>query len=95
MSATATQLRADLYKLLDQVLESGKPLEIRREGQVLWIVPAERRSLWELFPPRPDRIIGDPDDLVHIDWSKEWRPSSITPAPAPKAGTPRCRSWPR
>ena len=77
MSVTATQLRADLYKLLDQVLETGKPLEIRRKGQVLHIVPSERRTLQELFPYRPELIIGDPDDLVHIDWSKEWKPSSI------------------
>jgi hypothetical protein len=23
---------------------------------------------------RRDCIIGDPEDLVHIDWSKEWKP---------------------
>ncbi len=74
MPVNATQLRANIYRLLDQVLETGIPLEIERKGQVLRIVPAERKSLEELFPPRPDLIIGDPEDLVHIDWSKEWKP---------------------
>lgn len=23
--------------------------------------------------PHPDCIVGDPEDLVHIDWSSEWK----------------------
>ena len=23
---------------------------------------------------RRDCIVGDPEDLVHLDWSNEWRP---------------------
>jgi hypothetical protein len=30
-------------------------------------------DLQKLLPKR-DIIVGDPDDLVHIDWSSEWRP---------------------
>lgn len=35
---SATELRGNLYKFLDEVLETGKPLEIRRNGQILKIV---------------------------------------------------------
>ena len=35
---SATELRGNLYKFLDQVLETGRPLEIRRNGQILKIV---------------------------------------------------------
>ena len=37
MSISPTQLRANLYKLLDQVLETQKPIEIVRNGQLLEI----------------------------------------------------------
>ena len=74
MAITATALRADIYRLLDEVLETGTPLEIERNGRVLRIVPAERRSLSELFPPRPELVSGDPGDLPAMDWSGEWKP---------------------
>ena len=73
MSLTATELRANVYRLLDQVLETGEPLEIVRKGKKLRIVPAEPSCLWERLEPKPDVIVGDPEDLVHIDWSGEWR----------------------
>lgn len=72
MSVTASHLRANIYKLLDQVLESGQPLEIERRGQKLRIVPVRPSSKLEKLVPRPDAIVGDPDDLVHLDWSAEW-----------------------
>ncbi len=70
---TATQLRSNLYHLLDQVLETGIPLEIERKGQILRIVPAQRP--WtERLPRREGVVVGDPEDLVHIDWSANWSP---------------------
>jgi antitoxin (DNA-binding transcriptional repressor) of toxin-antitoxin stability system len=74
MRVTATRLRADIYVLLDRVLETGEPLEIERGGRWLRIVPAETRPLAERLPPRPDLIAGEPQDLVSIDWSDTWRP---------------------
>ena len=70
---TASQLRKNIYRLLDQVLETGKPLEIQRKGRTLRIVPeAAPRKLESL--KRRDCLVGDPEDLVHLDWSGEWRP---------------------
>ena len=74
MKVTASQLRADIYNLLDRVLETGEPLEIERHGKVLRIVGEPRGSKLDRLPRRNDIIIGDPEDLVHIDWSIYWNP---------------------
>jgi hypothetical protein len=26
------------------------------------------------LPERPEVLLTDPEDLVHLDWSKEWQP---------------------
>jgi hypothetical protein len=72
MVVKPSQLRANLYRLLDRVLKTGEAIEIDRGGKRLLLVPKEKRSKLENLVKR-DVIIGDPEDLVHIDWSKEWR----------------------
>jgi hypothetical protein len=74
MPVSATHLRANVYRLLDEVLETGQPLEIERGGKVLVIAPKEEQSIWDRLPRREGAIVGDPNDLVHIDWSSEWNP---------------------
>ena len=66
-----TQLRKNLYKLLDEVLETGIPLEINRGGQLLRIMPVEKVNKLEKLKKRTDVIIGDPSDLVDISWEGE------------------------
>jgi hypothetical protein len=73
MAISATQLRQDVYRILDQVLESGCPVEIERGGRRLRIVPVDGGSKLDRLIER-DVIVGDPEELVHIDWSGEWRP---------------------
>jgi antitoxin (DNA-binding transcriptional repressor) of toxin-antitoxin stability system len=74
VSITASELRANVYQLLDRVLETGVPLEVARGGRRLRIVPVDAPSRLDRLPVRPEVIIGDPNDLVDIDWSSEWRP---------------------
>jgi hypothetical protein len=74
MPVNATQLRANVYRLLDEILETGRPLEIERNGKVLVIAPKEAGSIWDRLPRREGAIVGDPDELIHIDWSSEWNP---------------------
>lgn len=74
MAITASKLRADVYRLLDEVLETGQPLEIERNGKVLVISPKEELSFWDRLPRREGFIVGDPDELIHMDWSSEWNP---------------------
>lgn len=74
LATTASKLRANIYRMLDEVLETGQPLEIERNGKTLVIAPKEERSIWDRLPRREGFIVGDPDELIHIDWSSEWNP---------------------
>ena len=71
---TATELRKNIYKLLDDVLQSNIPLEVERKGKKIIISPAESVSKIAGLRPHPDCIAGDPEELVHVDWSGEWSP---------------------
>ncbi len=76
MKVTATYLRQHIYELLDQVLKTGEPLILERHGkklQIATVVERPRRKLSQLRE-RNDIIVGDPEDLVHMDWSTEWKP---------------------
>jgi hypothetical protein len=74
MAISASKLRSNVYRLLDEVLETGQPLEIERNGKTLVIAPKETGSIWDRLPRREGYIVGDPDELIHIDWSSEWNP---------------------
>ncbi len=74
MAMSASELRQNIYRLLDEVLETGVPLEIERKGQRLRIVPEERVSKLDRIVGREDYLIGDPDDIIHMDWSEYWKP---------------------
>jgi antitoxin (DNA-binding transcriptional repressor) of toxin-antitoxin stability system len=73
MAIKASALRENIYRLLDEVLETGVPIEIERRGKILRIVPEETRSKLDNLRPRP-YLLSDPEELVHLDWSEEWRP---------------------
>lgn len=74
MSISASQLRQDVYRLLDQVLATGEPLEIIRRGRTLRIVADTPGSKISRIRPAVDFVHGDPDDLVEIEWSQSWQP---------------------
>ena len=44
MSITASKLRENVYRILDEVLATGVPVEIERNGRTLRIVPTTARS---------------------------------------------------
>jgi hypothetical protein len=69
---TASRLRENVYRILDEVLETARPVEIERKGRILRIVPAGERDKLSRLVER-DCIRGDPEGLVHVDWSAEWR----------------------
>jgi prevent-host-death family protein len=70
-TVTPTQLRTNIYNLLDEVLKTGLPLEIKKGDKKLRIVPVEEVDKLQNLVTRPDVIQGDPDDLVEIDWMDE------------------------
>ncbi|MBU0729229.1 MAG: type II toxin-antitoxin system Phd/YefM family antitoxin [Proteobacteria bacterium] len=72
MPLTASALRGNIYKLLDQVLESGQPLTIERKGKLLQIVSTGKISKLKKLV-KHSCLKGDPESIVHLDWSEEWR----------------------
>ena len=67
-------IQNDIFQLLDKVIKTGVPVEIERKGKRLFISPAEKRRDLDSLEEHPEFIVGNPDDLVHIDWSAEWKP---------------------
>ena len=72
MVITTSALRQNLYRLLDQVLETGVPLEIKRKGKILKIIPPPENDILEKMPER-NIMNEDPEEYIHIDWSTEWK----------------------
>lgn len=70
-TVTATELRANVYQLLDEVLRSGSPIEVKRGDRKLRIVPVEKPDKLQHLVYRPDVIQGDPEDLVTLNWEGE------------------------
>lgn len=68
-------LRADIYNVLDSVLETAKPVAIMHKGHKLQIVAV----LGDQDTPKTERLIkrncttGDPADLAELNWSNEWQ----------------------
>jgi len=70
-TVTPTELRSNIYNLLDEVLRTSIPLEIKKGDQKLKIIPVNKKRKLNNLVPIPGVIIGDPEDLVNISWEKE------------------------
>ncbi len=72
MTLTPSKLRQNIYKILDDVAEKGIPVEINRKGKIIKIVAEENHGKTKNLKRR--KVMNcDPEDLVHLDWSAEWR----------------------
>lgn len=75
MIITPSKLREDIYNILDSVLENGETIEIKRKGKIIKIVPPQKTSKLDKLVAHSNVVAGDSEDLVSMDWSKEWKPS--------------------
>lgn len=74
MAMSATELRANLYKILDEVIATQEPVEIARNGVLLMIVPKKKsRAKLKNLKSHPDVMCADPESFVHGDWSDYWK----------------------
>ena len=71
MRVTASKLRENVYRILDEAIETGVPVEIVRKGVVLRIVLEQQPSKLSRLKKR-SACVGDPDDIIGMDWSSEW-----------------------
>ena len=86
MPLTPSKLRADVYRILDRVLATGEPVQAERKGRRLVIIRAEgadvptgrRRRRLEDFAMSPSLVVGNPEDLVEVDWSQYGDPDRAT-----------------
>ncbi|MGB5080229.1 MAG: type II toxin-antitoxin system prevent-host-death family antitoxin [Burkholderiales bacterium] len=78
MTISATKLRADLYRVIDDVIDKGVPVEVELRGRKVRIVPVEPRDKLANLVKRPGVIVGDPSRLPQIKtfdekkWRKKW-----------------------
>lgn len=71
-----TQLRKELYRLLDDILESGEGIEVPRGAGSVVLLP--QRGPGKLASlKRRDTIAGDPHELDSVSWEGLWQPDSI------------------
>jgi len=75
MNFTVSRLRENIYNIIDGVLDTGVPIFIKRKGKILKITVEGKRDKLEPLRGLEKRniICNDPDDLIHMDWSSEWR----------------------
>jgi hypothetical protein len=70
----ATKFRADLFKILSQAGHTGASVEIESKGCRFKLVPLNgNRNRLDNLHPHPDCIVGDPDELIQIDWMRRWQ----------------------
>lgn len=73
MKISASKLRENIYRILDEVAEQGVTVRVDRKGRTLRIErEAQSGKLTRLTRRRYLRV--EPEALVHLDWSDEWRP---------------------
>ena len=72
MRISATELRQNLYRIIDRVLETGEAVEIVRKGGTVRLIADRLPGMWDLLEVQ-EAVVGDPEDIVSIDWSTRWR----------------------
>ena len=71
MTVTPTELRKNLFKLLDEIISSGKTLEVNRNGTILKIVPPKKVSKFDKLK-KHGTLTCPPEDIIENHWEKEW-----------------------
>ena len=71
-----TALRNNLFKIVDDIIKTGNPVEIERNGHRLKIILKEKRSKLDNLK-RHDCIVGDPDDLIQIKVGEWGEPTKL------------------
>ncbi len=71
MPITASKLRENIYRILDDAIATGTPVEVVRKGSVLRIVPETPGAKLSRLKKRTG-FDGDPDEIIGMDWLKGW-----------------------
>ncbi len=69
---TPSALRRDLYNLLDKVIQTGEPIEIKRKNKVLKITVETSKTKIDNLKKR-DVLNCAPEEIIHNNWEQEWK----------------------
>ena len=74
MSINPTQLRSNLYQILDQIISTEEPVEIIRNNKILEISIKKNptKAKLDTIKPHYGTIKGDADQLLQNDWLADW-----------------------
>lgn len=77
---TLTTLRQNIFQVADRILETGEAVVIERNGRRLVLAPESAGGRLDRLPRR-DAIVGDPEDLVHLNtWDEAaWQEANLLP----------------
>jgi len=65
---TVTELRGNIYKLLDEVLNTGIPIEIKKGGKKLKIVPVSDRIGLKVCDKSLNTIVSG---ALNLSWTRD------------------------
>jgi hypothetical protein len=71
---TATELRAKLYRVIDEVAETGVEQEVRSGRTAVLIVPSAPAGSRLKNLRRRNALNCTPDELVATSWEDTWTP---------------------
>lgn len=69
---TTSQFRANIYRILDNVLDNGASVEVLHRGKRIKLIPIEVPDKFANLVEHPGFLKCDPEDVVHMDWFDEW-----------------------
>lgn len=72
----STELRKNIFAVLDRVIDEGTPVVIERRNRILKIVTETPPSRIERLKnkDREKCFAGNSDEILSIDWAAEWKP---------------------
>lgn len=72
MAISASALRQNIYRILDEVIQKGIPVDIVRKGETLRIIPAKAKN--KLKNLRHRKLMRcKPETYIHLDWYHTWK----------------------
>ncbi|MDA3798858.1 MAG: type II toxin-antitoxin system Phd/YefM family antitoxin [Kiritimatiellae bacterium] len=71
MGISVSSFRSNIYKILDEVVKTGKPLELNRKGSSLAVISLDKKKKLDNLV-KHSVMEGDPQELVELDCTEGW-----------------------
>jgi len=82
---TVTELRSNIYAIIDEVIRTGEPVSVRRNKQLITITPPKKSAKkkkkiindFSKIVPLKDCLVEDSEFYRSIDWESligAWNP---------------------